>query len=256
MNSTRTHPASLRLARLACMSLFAALCGTGTVLAQYAPTYQSPNYQSPNYQAPNYQGSPSYGTTAGYQPGYQPAAGTYGGAPAYQAPAGQASTTYTSDEIVVAGHQFFGKIAGGLATMVEKIVGNYGLPNGYIIGQEASGALLGGLRYGEGTLYTKTEGQRTVFWQGPSFGWDVGGDGNRTMMLVYDLPQSQAIYRRYVGVNGSAYLVGGLGMTVLSNTENAQNSIHVVPIRSGLGARLGINVGYLKFTPQRTWNPF
>ena len=98
----------------------------------------------------------------------------------------------------------------------------YGLPNGYIIGQEGSGAIIGGLRYGDGVLYTKIEGRKQVYWQGPSIGWDLGGDGNRTMMLVYDLPNSIAIYRRYAGVNGSAYLVGGLGMTVLANTADSR----------------------------------
>ena len=164
--------------------------------------------------------------------------------------------TYTADEIVNAGHHFFGEISGGLATLVEKAVARFGLPNGYIIGQEGSGAIIGGLRYGDGVLYTKAEGQKQVYWQGPSVGWDLGGDGNRTMMLVYDLPNSLSIYRRYAGVNGSAYLVGGLGMTVLANTEIPQRTVYVVPIRSGVGARLGVNIGYLKFTQQPTWNPF
>jgi hypothetical protein len=164
-------------------------------------------------------------------------------------------TTYTAQEIVDAGHHFFGEVSGGLATLVEKAVSHYGLPNGYIIGQEGSGAIVGGLRYGDGFLYTKLEGRRQVYWQGPSVGWDFGGDGNRTMMLVYDLPNSLAIYRRYGGVNGSAYLVGGLGMTVLAN-EASTPTIYVVPIRSGVGARLGVNIGYLKFTPRPTWNPF
>jgi hypothetical protein len=164
--------------------------------------------------------------------------------------------TFSSDEILTAGHQFFGKISGGLATLVERAVSKYGLPNGYIIGQEGSGALIGGLRYGDGTLYTKVEGQRQVYWQGPSLGFDFGGDGNRTMMLVYDLPSTLSIYRRYAGVNGSAYLVGGLGMTVLANMETADRTVFVIPIRSGVGARLGINIGYLKFTPNPTMNPF
>jgi hypothetical protein len=164
--------------------------------------------------------------------------------------------TYSAEEIVGAGHRFFGEISGSLATLVEKAVARFGLPNGYIIGQEGSGAVIGGLRYGDGVLYTKIEGRKQVYWQGPSIGWDVGGDGNRTMMLVYDLPNALAIYRRYGGVNGSAYLVGGLGMTVLANTEIPERTVYVVPIRSGVGARLGINVGYLKFTPTPTWNPF
>lgn len=171
-------------------------------------------------------------------------------------PAAASSDTYTSAEIVEAGHQFFGKISGGLATIVEQAVGRYGLPNGYIIGQEASGAIVGGLRYGQGALFTKMDRQRDVYWQGPSVGWDFGGDGNRTMMLVYDLPGPQAIFRRYAGVNGSAYLVGGFGMTLLASQRDQEQAVYVVPIRSGVGARLGINLGYLKFTPSRTWNPF
>ncbi len=179
-------------------------------------------------------------------------AATFG--PAFAA--APANETYSAQEIVDAGHRFFGEVSGGLATLVEKAVSRYGLPNGYIIGQEGSGAIIGGVRYGDGFLFTKMEGRRQVYWQGPSIGWDFGGDGNRTMMLVYDLPNSLAIYRRYGGVNGSAYLVAGLGMTVLANSETPNATVYVVPIRSGVGARLGINIGYLKFTARPTWNPF
>ena len=172
------------------------------------------------------------------------------------APARASETSYSTGEIVSAGHQFFGNLSGGLATMVEQIVARYGLPNGYIIGQEGSAALVGGLRYGDGVMFTKFEGQRPIYWQGPSVGFDFGGDGDRTMMLVYDLPSALAIYRRFVGVNGSAYLVGGFGMTVLANSQIPEQPMYVVPIRSGVGARLGINLGYLKFTQTPLWNPF
>ncbi len=172
------------------------------------------------------------------------------------AQAAPSSGEYTSGEIVSAGHRFFGSVSNGLASVMERAISLYGLPNGYIIGQEASGAFIGGLRYGEGTLYTKNAGTRPVFWQGPSIGWDFGGDGARTMMLVYDLSQIDTIYRRFAGVNGSAYLVGGVGMTVLAHTEAGQKPMYVVPIRTGVGARLGINIGYLKFTERATWNPF
>src|SRR6266566_3176131 len=118
-------------------------------------------------------------------------------------------------------------------------------------GQEGGGAFIGGLRFGEGTLYTKNAGDLRVFWQGPTLGWDFGGEGARTMMLVYNLPATPAIYQRFAGIDGSAYLVGGFGMTALT-----ANDIVLVPIRSGLGLRLGANVGYLKFTPVSTWNPF
>ena len=122
---------------------------------------------------------------------------------------------YSSNEIIDAGHHFFGGISHGLASMVEKAVSQWGLPNGYILGEEASGAFVGGLRYGEGTLYTRNAGDVRVFWQGPSLGFDYGADGARTMMLVYNLPQTEAIFDRFGGVAGSAYFIGGLGMTAL-----------------------------------------
>jgi hypothetical protein len=158
---------------------------------------------------------------------------------------------YSSNEIVDAGHRFFGTISRGLAQIVEKAGSQFGLPNGYVLGQEAGGAVVAGLRYGEGILYTKNAGDLRVFWQGPSLGFDFGGEGARTMMLVYNLPATDAIYQRFAGIDGSAYFVGGLGMTALT-----MNNIVVVPIRTGVGVRLGANVGYLKFTPTATWNPF
>jgi hypothetical protein len=159
---------------------------------------------------------------------------------------------YSSNEIIDAGHHFFGSVSRGLAEIVEKAVSQWGLPNGYILGEEASGAFIGGLRYGDGTLYTRNAGDVRVFWQGPSVGFDFGADGARTMMLVYSLPQTGAIFDRFGGINGSAYLVGGFGMTALTGNNN----IVVVPIRSGIGLRLGANLGWLKFTDSPTWNPF
>src|SRR5438093_8341855 len=186
-------------------------------------------------------------------PGAQPTAPQYQGPPP-QAPQAQSpqpqGPQYSSNEIVDAGHRFFGTISRGLAQIVEKAGSQWGLPNGYVLGQEAGGAWVAGLRYGEGMLYTKNAGDRRVYWQGPSLGFDFGGDGARTMMLVYDLPATDAIYQRFVGIEGSAYFVGGLGMTALSF-----NNIVVVPVRSGVGLRLGANLGYLKFTPTSTWNP-
>ena len=178
-------------------------------------------------------------------------------APAQTAPTSeqQQQPTFTSGELVSAGQQFFGTISRGLATLIERGIGQWGLPNGYVLGEEAGGAFFGGLRYGEGMLYTKNAGDLKVFWEGPSLGWDFGGDGARTMMLVYSLPATQAIYQRFGGIGGSAYFVGGFGMTALT-ANNANDNIVLVPIRSGVGLRLGANVGYLKFTPQPTWNPF
>jgi hypothetical protein len=166
-------------------------------------------------------------------------------------PPQQQGNGFGSNELVNAGHQFFGTVSRGLAQVIERAVSNWGLPNGYVLGQEAGGAFVAGLRYGEGTLYTKNAGDLRVFWQGPSVGFDAGGEGARTMMLVYNLPSTNAVYQRFAGIDGSAYFIGGFGMTALT-----ANNIVVVPIRSGVGFRLGASVGYLKFTPAATWNPF
>jgi hypothetical protein len=174
-----------------------------------------------------------------------------GAGPAASQPAPQPADRFSPGEVVNAGHRFFGTVSRGLASVVEKATSQWGLPNGYILGQEGGGAFVAGLRYGEGVLYTKNAGDLRVFWQGPSLGFDMGGEGARTMMLVYNLPATGAIYQRFAGIDGSAYFVGGFGMTALT-----AGGVVLVPIRSGLGLRLGANIGYLKFTPQATWNPF
>ena len=160
---------------------------------------------------------------------------------------------YSSAEIIDAGHHFFGGISKGIASIVEKAADHWGEPNGYILGEEAGGAFIGGVRYGDGKLYTKDGGDLRVFWQGPTIGFDLGADGARTMMLVYNLPRKDAIYEQFNGIAGAAYFVGGLGMTALTSPDE---TIVVVPIRSGLGLRLGYNVGYVRFTASPTWNPF
>ena len=186
---------------------------------------------------------------SGFEPVIVTAGGVVGvdGEPAPPQPANQ----FSPNELVDAGHRFFGGVSRGLAMIVEKAVSQWGLPNGYILGEEAGGAFVGGLRYGDGTLYTKNAGDLRVFWQGPSIGFDAGADGARTMMLVYNLPRTDAIFERFGGINGSAYFIGGFGMTAL-----VANNVTVVPIRSGVGLRLGANLGYLKFTDRSTWNPF
>jgi len=171
--------------------------------------------------------------------------------PAQAQPQQRRPGTFSPDELVQEGHRFFGTVSRGLAQVVEQAVSRWGQPNGYILGQEGSGAFVVGLRYGDGKLYTKNAGDRRVFWEGPSIGFDTGGEGARTMMLVYNLPATEAIYQRFGGIDGSAYFIGGFGMTALT-----ANNIVVVPIRSGVGLRLGANIGYLKFTPNATWNPF
>lgn len=162
-----------------------------------------------------------------------------------------AAETYSAQEIVDAGHGFFGKTTQGLAKIVEHSFGIAGAPSGYIVGEELAGAFLGGLRYGEGVLHMKDGTQEKVYWQGPSFGFDVGGNGSRTMVLVYYLHHPDQVYERYGGIEGSAYFVGGFGV----NFQRSQDLL-LAPIRTGVGARLGANIGYLKYTKEPTWNPF
>jgi hypothetical protein len=208
-----------------------ALAGSGPTLAQNAPPVMAQPLPPPTNVPPS-------------QP---PPGAIMPEAPPQPAPANQ----YSSNEIVDAGHRFFGGVSRGLAMVIEKAFSNWGQPNGYVLGEEAGGAFVGGLRYGDGTLYTKNAGDLRVFWQGPSVGFDAGADGARTMMLVYNLPRTDAIFDRFGGINGSAYFIGGFGMTALT-----ADNIVLVPIRSGVGFRLGANLGYLKFTDHPTWNPF
>lgn len=172
----------------------------------------------------------------------------------YDAPPREAydeDENYTADEIVAAGHRFFGTVTEGLARVVEYAFSRQGYPNGYILGEEAGGAFVAGLRYGEGMLYTKHLGRHKVFWQGPSIGYDFGAEGSKTMILVYDIQHPAELYHRFAGVDGSAYFVGGVGITFQRHGD-----VVLAPIRSGVGLRLGANVGYLKYTRRPTWNPF
>jgi hypothetical protein len=227
--------------RLAAVTLAGVMCWTVPAFAQQQqqPYPQQPQQPYPAEQQPYVQPAQPYA-----QPDAAP--------PPAPAPRAQpAQNTYAPDELVGAGHRFFGNVSRGLASVIERAVSQWGLPNGYVLGEEGSGAFVAGLRYGEGTLYTKNAGDLHVYWQGPSVGFDWGGDGARTMTLVYNLPATNAIYQRFGGIDGSAYIIGGFGMTALT-----ANNIVLVPIRSGLGLRLGANIGYLKYTPRPTWNPF
>lgn len=159
--------------------------------------------------------------------------------------------TYSDDEILNAGHRFFGKVSKGLAKVIARAFKSEGRPNAYILGEEAGGAFVAGLRYGEGTMVTKHFGRYKVYWQGPSIGYDFGAEGSKTMILVYDLRHPNDIYQKFAGVNGSAYLVGGVGLTF-----QKQGDVVLARIQSGVGVRLGANIGYLKYTRRPTWNPF
>ncbi|UOM33849.1 DUF1134 domain-containing protein [Acuticoccus sp. I52.16.1] len=186
-----------------------------------------------------------------YQPAPYAAAAPTQTAAVTSEPEVQRVNTYTAQELLAAGQDYFGATSGSLAQLLQQAFSRFGQPNGYILGEEASGAIFGGLRYGEGVLNTTQLGRHKIFWQGPSIGWDFGGSGSRVMMLVYNLRDVQAMMGRFGGVEGQAYALGGLGMNVVVAGEMV-----VVPVRTGVGARLGLNVGYLKFTPQPTWNPF
>jgi hypothetical protein len=163
----------------------------------------------------------------------------------------ESSDTYSSQEILTQGHQFFGKTTRGLAEAVEYVFQNQGQPSAYIVGEEGSGAFVGGLRFGEGTIYYKNGAKKHIYWQGPSIGFDFGGNGSRTLTLVYNSQSPEDLYSRFAGVEGSAYLVGGLGVNF-----QKKDDIVMAPIRTGVGARLGANIGYLKYSNHPTWNPF
>ncbi|MDO9384331.1 MAG: EipA family protein [Hyphomicrobiaceae bacterium] len=160
---------------------------------------------------------------------------------------------YTLDEIRDATRGFFGTISTNLASVIEYSFSKQGRPTAYILGQEGGGAFLAGLRYGNGTLYRRSGGTQTqkIYWHGPSVGYDVGAEGSRTLFLIYKLRDSADLYRTFSGIDGSAYVVGGVGLTLLKG-----GPVFMAPIRSGVGLRLGANLGYLRFTPQPTWNPF
>jgi len=217
--------------------------GYGHRSSPYGQPYTSPPGQA-------YSPPPAYGRPYG-EP-YTPPREAYndrahGPGPEEEVP----DSSYSSSEILQAGHNFFGSVSKGLASVVEYVFQKQGRPNGYILGQEAGGAFVAGLRYGEGMLYTKDAGYHRVYWQGPSIGYDAGAEGSKVMMLVYNLRDPEDIYRRFGGIDGSAYLVGGVGVTF-----QTADGIVVAPIRAGVGLRLGANIGYLKYTRRPTWNPF
>ncbi|MBE7218828.1 MAG: DUF1134 domain-containing protein [Caulobacteraceae bacterium] len=166
-------------------------------------------------------------------------------------PAAPRAETYSRDEIVNSVSDFFGVTAEAAGSAVERIFRDQGRPTGYIAGEEIAAAFIGGLRYGKGLLYMKRRPTEQVYWQGPSVGWDFGGNGSRTFTLCYNLQYPDAIYRRFPGIEGSAYFIGGIGV----NYQRA-DTITLAPMRAGVGLRLGANVGYLAYSRRRQWFPF
>lgn len=160
------------------------------------------------------------------------------------------SNRYEQGEIISTGHRFFGSVSQGLAKAIEYVFSSQGRPNGYILGEDAGGAFILGLRYGEGRLHTKDAGSHRIYWQGPSLGYDAGAEGSKTMVLVYNMRDVSDVYRRFGGVQGSFYVVGGASVQLQKYGE-----VTLAVIRSGVGLRVGANVGYLKYTRAPTWNP-
>jgi hypothetical protein len=161
------------------------------------------------------------------------------------------SDTYDQESVLKEAENFFGKSTEGLAKVVEKAFRDHGRPNAYIKGEEASGAITVGLRYGNGTLVVKSGKSRRVYWQGPSIGFDFGGNVSKVFVLVYRLPASDRIFQRFPAVDGSLYYVGGVGINYQQRGE-----IVLAPIRLGVGLRAGASIGYMHYTRQKTYNPF
>jgi hypothetical protein len=215
---------------------------------------------------------PAAPTTAQPQPGpaeeapapndYQPVdAGPQGTAPdasgtatapsAQERAAAEAGATVPRKDVFTAAEGVFGKGARGLGQMIEKLLKDQGEPTGYITGREAGGAFVFGVRYGSGTLHHQVEGDRPVYWTGPSLGFDAGADANKVFVLVYNLHDSQRLFRRYPAAEGNAYVIGGLTASYLRRGD-----VVLIPVRMGVGARLGINAGYMRFSERNRWLPF
>lgn len=161
------------------------------------------------------------------------------------------STTYREDDLIGAAEGVFGKGAQGVASMIRKLLAEQGEPNAYIVGREAGGAFIVGARYGSGTLFHKVEGERPVYWTGPSIGFDAGANAGSTFVLVYNLWDSEELYERYPAGEGQAYVVGGLTASYMRKGD-----VVLIPIRVGAGLRLGVNAGYMKFSKKQRWLPF
>ena len=159
--------------------------------------------------------------------------------------------TYEEDSILDEATNFFGEGAEGLAEVIEKIFQEHGRPNAYIKGSEASGAIVVGARYGDGTLISKGGGATKVHWTGPSIGFDAGGNLSKVFVLVYNLPSHDKIFQRFPAIDGSFYYIGGVG----ANYHQVDNIV-LAPIRLGVGFRAGVNIGYMSYSREKTWNPF
>lgn len=190
-------------------------------------------------------------TTATAQPATAPAVSAAAPVQTAPVPAPAADATYEQKDVINAAERAFGKGASGVAGVIEKIFKENGRPTAYIEGREVGGAVVVGLRYGSGTLHHKVEGDMPVYWTGPSLGVDFGGDGSKTFALVYRLDDTADLFKRFPAVEGKVYAVGGFTANYLQ-----RGRVIVVPVKLGVGWRLGANLGYLKFTKTSKLSPF
>jgi hypothetical protein len=189
---------------------------------------------------------PAPSDPAAPRPGFSP-----GPSASERASASIRGDTVPRKDVFSAAEGVFGKGAEGLGDVIEKLLRDQGEPTAYISGREAGGAFVVGVRYGSGTLHHQVEGDRPVYWTGPSIGFDAGADANKVFVLVYNLHDSQRLYRRYPAAEGNAYVVGGFTASYLRRGD-----IVLIPVRLGVGARLGVNAGYMRFSEKNRWLPF
>jgi hypothetical protein len=246
------RPVLLRLAAAAALALAASAAP-----AQVAEIDPNTAIQEPA--PPDPAADPGWETEQSeYQPvdaGRQDAApgeASYEGAPADpSAAAATAGPTVPRKDVFTAAEGVFGKGAEGLADLIEDLLRDRGDPSGYITGREAGGAFIAGVRYGSGTLHHQIEGDRQVYWTGPSLGFDFGANADKVFVLVYNLHDSDRLFRRYPAAEGNAYVVGGFTASYLRRGDTV-----LIPVRLGVGARLGINAGYMRFSQKNRWLPF
>jgi hypothetical protein len=242
------------------------------VLAAATPAAAQVQTVDPNkpgdYQPPPPAQAPAQGAEGEYQPvdadsqGETPRAGTEAATPQAEQPtsgansasaraSAAASGTVARKDVFSAAESVFGKGAEGLADLLEDLLRDQGEPSAYITGREAGGAFVLGVRYGSGTLHHGVEGDRPVYWTGPSLGFDFGADANKVFVLVYNLHDSQQIFKRYPAAEGNAYVVGGFTASYMRRGD-----VVLIPVRLGVGVRLGVNAGYMRFTEKNRWLPF
>ena len=225
----------------------------GPALAQSSDgrPYEPRRYDDPHYNDPKPDDSRQGDTRQGDTRSDDSRQGDRRGDDRDTGPRGDRAPTYSRDEMVNKVSDFLGVTAEAAGGAIEHIFKDNGRPTGYIAGEEGAGAFAFGLRYGRGLLYMKQRPTQEVFWQGPTVGFDIGGNASRVFTLCYNLQYPDAVYRRFPGVEGSAYLVGGLGVQY----QRAEDII-LAPMRAGVGLRLGANLGYLSYSRQRRVIPF